>query len=73
MDAVLVCSDDWEGLFFDGVLATEGHHISLGTVFEKLIKNGNKVDSFTVRYCSVEWIEEEGNFPPNLSDVVFAK
>ena len=59
-------SGDWEGLYKDGVLVTEGHSISNRDIFANL---GVSVQE---KEAAEGWLEERGNLPKNLSDVEFA-
>ena len=65
---VIVNADDWEGLYIDGDLKTEGHSLSLQNVLDIL-----KIHT-TFRYdVDYEWLEEIGRLPKSLSDVKFTK
>ena len=57
-------SGDWEGLYIDGILKVEDHHISN----EALLKAaGVTAESFE---AAEGWVEGRGRLPELLSDVV---
>jgi hypothetical protein len=66
---------DWEGLFVDGSLINEGHHLGEGdTLF--LLKQAEKLDFkssdiviSTLTNDDSEYVESYGNFPQNLSEL----
>jgi hypothetical protein len=58
-----VDGDDWEGLYLDGKLVDEGHHVRLGDIFRHL------GIAFNVIYPDMEWLGERGNLPQNLDEV----
>jgi hypothetical protein len=60
---LILTTDDWEGLFIDGKLATEGHSISLYE-FCKIL--GIKVD---FKEVDDEYMYEMGSFPQNLDEI----
>ncbi len=60
---LLLQSDDWDGLFIDGKLVTEGHSISLYK-FCKIL--GIKVD---FKEVDDEYMYEMGSFPENLDEI----
>lgn len=79
MSRVLVLSTqsgDWEGLFIDGVLISEGHHLGEGRPAEFWI-NKSKEYSFESKDIVHREINDEdedllsgwGNFPKNLSEL----
>jgi len=59
----LVDGDDWEGLYLDGKLVQEGHHVRLEDIFRHLGIEANFV------YPDTEWLEARGNLPENLREV----
>lgn len=56
-------SGDWEGLYVDGVLIDEGHHVDLIPII-----NGNRVITEAVRLeLNSDWLEGTGGlFPLHL-------
>jgi hypothetical protein len=62
----LVRGDDWEGLYIDGKLETEGHSLSPSDIFKVLdirVTNHDLDD---------EWICEQGSLPENFDEVKLA-
>lgn len=64
---VLVRADDWEGLYVDGKLVTEGHSIDLMEGIVLAIEH--KVRGIRTVWCDIPWIRDQGNLPQNLADV----
>jgi hypothetical protein len=60
---ILVCGDDWQGLYINGKLVEEGHNIPLDEIFKYLGIEGR---SITV---NDEWLQEQGRLPENLDEV----
>lgn len=65
---VIVFGDDWTGIYLNGKLLKEGssfHNADILKLAEKY--QPFKGDFF---YCDPEWLENEGQFPVCLSDVI---
>lgn len=68
-EAIIICCDDFEGIFLNGVLVHEGDEIDTGTVLEYL--------GYTVKYLHVDnakdkekvYFDGEG-LNPDLSEVL---
>jgi hypothetical protein len=58
-------SGDWEGLYVDGVLFSEGHSLSSREV---LSAAGIKLEE---KNAAEGWLEEQGCLPTKLKDVKF--
>lgn len=58
--------EDWEGLYIDGKLVDEDHHLQLKDVLKLL---GYDV---VVKECNFDWICDRGLLPDNLDDVNFS-
>jgi len=58
--------EDWEGLYIDGVLKTEGHSIALREAFEAC-----GILLF-VKEADHEWLDEQGSLPDTLKEVKLA-
>lgn len=75
--AILLTSDDWEGLFVDGKLVEEGHTINEGEprikCFNELSKKYNfKLNELIEQYvCNEdgEYLYEHGCFPELISEL----
>lgn len=66
----LVDVDDWTGLYINGQLAIQNHSLSERHVLEALAKAG--AIEFGVAYVDEEWLNDRGDLPESLADVVFA-
>jgi len=60
---------DWEGLYKDGQLITQGHSIDWPYVLESILK-GSDISLETAN-ANLTWLYECGQFPDDLQDVVF--
>jgi hypothetical protein len=66
--ATLVTCEDWEGLYFDGKLACQGHVVDLQDLINAA--DGRAIQ-FDNEVCADEaWLEGRGTLPLLLSDVV---
>jgi len=76
--AILLKSDDWEGLYVNGELVQEGHTLNQGYSriqhFIKLSKMYNfkleDMKEISLNYEDVLKTEYEGNFPQNISGFI---
>lgn len=59
----LVVGDDWEGLYVNGELKTQGHSMSVRDVVEAL---GFSLQVFEP---DMEWLDGEGALPKSFADV----
>lgn len=64
-DVMYARGDDWEAVYIDGVLASQGHSINWMHVIEEL---GCNAYTQEVDY---EWLDEQGEFPEDMNEVVF--
>jgi hypothetical protein len=66
---VYVRGDDWEGVYVNGILKVEGHdtHNELRDII--LGMAGDVVD-FKMMDADLDWLEEVGNLPKSIDDVV---
>ena len=58
-----VCADDWEGLYVDGKLATQGHSLTIQDVLEHI-----GIGSVTL-WANEEWLIKRGSLPERLKQV----
>ena len=65
---LLAYVDDWEGIYVDGVLVTEGHRIRREE-YASIVGR----DPCEHREANSEVLADLGNFPRALSDVVWRK
>jgi len=76
-EAILVKSDDWEGLFINGKLVEEGHTLNEGTSRIKYFSSLAKKYNFSLEDMKEawvtegyeEWLYDSGSFHENLSDI----
>jgi hypothetical protein len=70
-EIVLVDTGDWQGIYVDGELYTEGAQVRVNAVVTEL---GHRRSEMSVRelYADEAWWENEahGTLPENLDDVV---
>lgn len=72
---VILSSNDWEGLYVDGVLVSEGHHLGEGdSLFllktaEKYNFKSNDVVSSYMNEQDIETTEDDGSFPSDISEL----
>lgn len=68
-DFVLIMDEygDWEGLYQNNKLVSEGHNITTEDVVKSL-KQG--YDNFSVYGTKGGWLTEQGSLPTNLDDAV---
>jgi hypothetical protein len=59
----LVTAYDWEGLYIDGKLVTEGHTIHANDLFRLMGINGQEI------HADDAWLGERGGLPKNLDEV----
>lgn len=64
---VLVRGDDWEGIYVDGTLVTEGH--STETIAAIEIAVAHHVTECETQYADLAWLHDEGNLPRRLDEV----
>lgn len=58
-----VYGDDWEGLYVNGRLEAQGHAVSRREILSALGYSFEEVEA------DLEWLHDEGELPPRLSDV----
>lgn len=66
-------ADDWEGLYIDGVLVSQGHSFRLYDVMEMIIERGGHVEEYdcvTIDGDAYdEWLAVVGHLPEKLSEL----
>lgn len=63
----VVCGDGWEGLYVNGKLVEENHHL---TLFDFVKLTGIKCEFIEP---DMEWLDERGRLPEKLEDVKVSK
>ena len=69
MNVTIVKSDDWQGVYFDGILQTEGHSVRATEVLLCLVGKP-EISSVDEIVASESWMEEVGCLPKYLREVV---
>lgn len=64
-DVVYVCNCDWEAVYIDGELISQGHSVNWMNVVESLGCNIYNMQA------KEDWLQEVGYFPENISEVEF--
>lgn len=64
---VFVTADDWEGLYIDGQLVTEGHEVRRSELLRILGIPHKELNA------DADWLAERGCFPTQLLDVKLGK
>ena len=75
--AIIIESDDWEGLFINGKLVEEGHSLNQGESRIKYFKKISKIYNFDIENLYEFYIEEDdedylyknGSFPLNINEL----
>jgi hypothetical protein len=71
----IIKADDWEGMYVDGTLCTESHHIDSEDILEcvknkvETLEDGITAFEYVISYVNQEWMEEQGSLPLNISDI----
>lgn len=60
-----ITADDWEGLYLDGKLVTEGHHVTLNDLAEAAGLDFKQREATHQGYA---YLADQGDFPEKLSD-----
>lgn len=63
--------DDWEGIYFDGVLMLEDHRLHPFDILELIVQSQSLVEEVVRKGVDEDWMYEYGRLPKNLNDVVF--
>lgn len=73
MKAILVKSDDWQGIFLDGKLDYEGHNISFEEMKDICKHNKLNIDDIEEKWVTDDYYDDYlskyGSFPSNLLEV----
>lgn len=64
---VLVRGDDWEGIYVDGNLLTEGHSIEVMDAVQLAVTH--RVTEYETQWADLTWLHDEGNLPRRLDEV----
>lgn len=63
----MVRGDDWEGIYIDGKLVSEGHSHDTVEAIKLALKH--TITSVETKYADSKWLDDEGNLPTDLRDV----
>jgi hypothetical protein len=58
-----VDGDDWQGVYIDGKLQEQGHHIRIDELLRLLGIDGEQI------YADDDWLAKRGGLPPDLDEV----
>lgn len=70
----IVKAEDWEGLYVDGNLCTEGHHIESEDILEcikEIVTTCEGISDFeyVITYVSSKWMEDVCSFPTLICNI----
>lgn len=65
----IIRGNDWEGIYIDGKLTTEGHSHEVVEAIRLAIRR--KVSEVVVKECDFDWLLDQGNLPTDLADVKY--
>lgn len=66
-----VNGDGWCGLYLNGELVNEGHSIPPYVVGDVINNTSGGVQEFDTRHADLNWLDDVGNFPLHLTNVIF--
>lgn len=70
MKIVLTYGDDWQGLYINDVLITEGHSVTVAEAVEAISERLPRLDiSFETKEANYAWLNDRGGFPDKLEKV----
>lgn len=67
MKVIRIQALDWEGLYFDGVLADEGHSLGIGNVLSLLV--GKTITEVVTYGIDQDYMEDLGDLPEKFSEI----
>lgn len=67
MKVIRIQALDWEGLYFDGVLADEGHSLRLGNILSLLV--GKTITEVVTYGIDQDYMEDLGDLPEKFSEI----
>ncbi|EGL19835.1 MULTISPECIES: hypothetical protein [unclassified Paenibacillus] len=66
----LISADDWEGLYYDGMLIFEEHELQKEELVKFMRSVGTlNVDFKSLNYLGLRWIREVGSLPGDISEI----
>lgn len=72
MEVVQAMGDDWNGLFINGKLVMEDHHLKMKDVQAAMKAAGALGVEIEFAEVDMDWMWEVGSFPSDISEVVWA-
>jgi len=66
---ILADGDDWQGLYFNGVLVTEGHEVTKKELVEALDYRLSDNFSYDEKEVDSAWLANEGSLPRHIDNV----
>lgn len=70
---VFVDADTWCGLYLNEILIAQDHSLKIRDIFDIIIKNGGTITSYQNKRVDYDWMDERGDLPISLKEVVFEK
>lgn len=64
----MIYADDWQGLYLNGILYSEGHSIKIYEIGHIINKLGGISEFFENEVC-VEWMYDMGYLPKFFTDI----
>ncbi len=69
---VIINGDDWQGIFVDGYLISEGHSFGSYELLE-IVKEHGAVGDFWSLEPDMDWLMDRGGLPDTLREVKFVE
>lgn len=76
LELAIVDGDEWKGLYINGKLYVDGHNIrpeyiinAINDNIDQLHEDNSKI-IFKSHNCNYDWLEEAGDFPEKLENVI---
>jgi len=73
LQLVQITADDWEGIYFNGLLKTEGHRVPFRDLMEIIVEEGGRIEYWATIEADADWLNDLGNLPDTLREVKFAE
>lgn len=70
VQVTLVYGDEWEGAYINGRLVMEGHSLNWPYFLKRHVV-GARLTSVESRAADTDWLDDVGNLPEQLEDVVY--
>lgn len=64
----VVFGDDWQGLYLNGILFTQGHSVHVNELGDIINKNGG-IHEYVANEVCFQWMGDMGHFPKFFIDI----